>query len=64
MTGIAIILGSTRPWRAEQWMLSLFTDFESFSSFKPAAMHEQSVNKMPDQVVAWSQALASVRGAG
>ena len=30
-------------------MLSLFTDFESFTTFKPAAMHEKSVNAMLDQ---------------
>jgi NAD(P)H-dependent FMN reductase len=33
-----------------QVMLSLFTDFESFTTFKPAAMHEKSVNAMLDQV--------------
>lgn len=44
-----------------QVMLSLFTDFENFSAFKPAAHHEQSVNTMLDQVVAWSGALQPVR---
>ncbi|GAB3465954.1 NAD(P)H-dependent oxidoreductase [Massilia terrae] len=43
--------------------LSLFTDFENFSTFKPATMHEQSVEKMLDQVVAWSKALQGVRQA-
>ena len=38
-------------------MLSLFTDFENFSTFKPAAHHEQSVNAMLDQLVPWSNAL-------
>src|SRR5437762_12975240 len=33
--------------------LSLFTDFENFSDFNPAAQHEKSVNAMPDQVIAW-----------
>jgi NAD(P)H-dependent FMN reductase len=32
--------------------LSLFTDFENFSVFKPAAHHEKSVNAMLDQVIA------------
>ncbi len=30
--------------------LSLFTDFEKFSVFKPAPQHEKSVNAMLDQV--------------
>ena len=41
--------------------LSLFTDFENFSVFKPGAHHEQSVNTMLDQVVAWSGALKTLR---
>jgi NAD(P)H-dependent FMN reductase len=44
-----------------QVMLSLFTDFENFTTFKPAAMHEQEVNAMLDQVVAWSGALQALR---
>lgn len=44
-----------------QVMLSLFTDFENFATFKPAAHHQQSVNAMLDQVVAWSGALATLR---
>jgi len=41
--------------------LSLFTDFENFSVFKPGAHHEQSVNTMLDQVVTWSGALKTLR---
>jgi NAD(P)H-dependent FMN reductase len=44
-----------------QVMLSLHTDFENFTTFKPAATHEKSVNEMLDQVVAWSGALQSLR---
>lgn len=44
-----------------QVMLSLFTDFENFSVFKPAAMHEKSLNTMLDQLVSWSTALKGVR---
>jgi NAD(P)H-dependent FMN reductase len=44
-----------------QVMLSLFTDFENFTTFKPAAMHEKEVNAMLDQVVAWSGALKALR---
>jgi NAD(P)H-dependent FMN reductase len=44
-----------------QVMLSLYTDFESFSVFKPADRHEQSVNAMLDQVIAWGGALQTLR---
>ncbi len=44
-----------------QVMLSLFTDFENFTTFKPAAMHEKSVNTMLDQVTAWGSALKTLR---
>jgi NAD(P)H-dependent FMN reductase len=37
--------------------LSLFTDFEDFSVFKPAPQQEKSVNSMLDQVIAWGGAL-------
>jgi NAD(P)H-dependent FMN reductase len=41
--------------------LSLFTDFENFSTFKPADLHLNNVNLMLDQVVAWSGALKALR---
>ncbi|MFC4062888.1 NADPH-dependent FMN reductase [Planomonospora corallina] len=44
-----------------QVMLSLFTDFENFSVFNPAAHHEQPLATMLDQLVAWSRAMKSVR---
>lgn len=44
-----------------QVMLSLFTDFENFTAFKPAAMHEKSVNTMLDQVIAWGGAMKTLR---
>lgn len=44
-----------------QVMLSLFTDFENFTTFKPAAMHEKSVNTMLDQVIAWGGAMKTLR---
>ena len=46
-----------------QVALSLYTDFENFSTFKPAPMHEKSVNAMLDQVVAWGTALKTLRPA-
>jgi NAD(P)H-dependent FMN reductase len=44
-----------------QVMLSLFTDFENFATFKPAAHQVKSVDAMLEQVVAWSGALAPLR---
>ena len=44
-----------------QVLLSMFTDFENFSVFKPAAHHEKSVNAMFDQVISWSGALRTLR---
>jgi NAD(P)H-dependent FMN reductase len=41
--------------------LSLFTDFENFTTFKPAELHLDNVNLMLDQVLAWSGALKSLR---
>lgn len=40
-----------------QVKLSLFTDFENFSKFKPASYHEKSVNTMLDEVISWGKAL-------
>lgn len=44
-----------------QVMLSLYTDFENFTTFKPAEFHEKSVNAMLDQLVSWGRALKTVR---
>lgn len=41
--------------------LSLFTDFENFTVFKPADLHLTNVNGMLDQVIAWSGALKTLR---
>jgi len=44
-----------------QVALSLFTDFENFTTFKPDARHEKSVNAMLDQLLAWGDALRPLR---
>ena len=44
-----------------QVMLSLFTDFENYTVFKPAAHHEKSVHAMLDQVIRWGTALRTLR---
>ena len=44
-----------------QVMLNLFTDFENFTVFKPHDRHEDSVNNMLDQLIAWGGALRQLR---
>jgi NAD(P)H-dependent FMN reductase len=44
-----------------QVVLSLFTDFEKLSTFKPDPRHESDVHTMLDQLIAWGGALKSVR---
>ncbi|WP_157250433.1 NADPH-dependent FMN reductase [Nonomuraea typhae] len=41
--------------------LSLHTDFENFTVFKPLTHQEDQVNAMLDQVLSWSRALSAVR---
>ncbi|WP_375478639.1 NADPH-dependent FMN reductase [uncultured Jatrophihabitans sp.] len=44
-----------------QVSFSLMTDFENFSTFAPNPYHAQPATLMLDQLVAWSNALASLR---
>ena len=44
-----------------QVTLSLFTDFENFTTFKPPPYQEQYVNTMLDQVIAWGTTLKALR---
>jgi NAD(P)H-dependent FMN reductase len=44
-----------------QVMLSLYSDFENFTTFKPADRHEKSVHAMLDQLIAWGGALKTLR---
>ena len=44
-----------------QVLLSLFTDFENFTTFKPASRQEQSVGGMLDQLIAWGGAMKTSR---
>ncbi len=46
-----------------QVLLSLFTDFENYSVFKPGPQHEPVLKAMLDQLVAWSGALKTLRDA-
>jgi NAD(P)H-dependent FMN reductase len=44
-----------------QVALSLFSDFENFTVFKPHEQHAKSVHAVADEVVAWSGALKPLR---
>jgi NAD(P)H-dependent FMN reductase len=44
-----------------QVTLSLFTDFENFTRFKPAPYQEQTVNTLLDQVISWGTVLKALR---
>jgi len=46
---------------SNQVLLSLFTDFEDFSTFRPDPRHEAELKNLLDQVVQWSGALQSLR---
>ncbi|NGP45637.1 NAD(P)H-dependent oxidoreductase [Bacillaceae bacterium SIJ1] len=41
--------------------LNLFTDFVEMTTFQPADFHEETVQTMLNQVVAWSTALKTIR---
>jgi NAD(P)H-dependent FMN reductase len=47
----------------KQVMLSLFTDFENMSVFRPDPRHEAELHSMLDQVIAWADALKILRSA-
>jgi NAD(P)H-dependent FMN reductase len=44
-----------------QVMLSLFTDFENFTIFKPLEQHDKTVHVVADEVIAWGTALKGMR---
>jgi NAD(P)H-dependent FMN reductase len=44
-----------------QVLLSLLTDFENFSTFKPHPRHEKELHALFDQLVAWGSALKRLR---
>src|SRR2546423_3165758 len=44
-----------------QVLLSMMTDFEHFTTFKPHPQHEKAVGTLLDQVVAWAGALKQLR---
>jgi len=44
-----------------QLILSLSTDFENYSVFRPTPKHEKALHKVLDQVILWGGALKQVR---
>jgi NAD(P)H-dependent FMN reductase len=46
-----------------QVLLSLFSDFENFTTFKPSEHHDKTVHIIADEVIAWGEALKQVRQA-
>jgi NAD(P)H-dependent FMN reductase len=44
-----------------QVALSLFADFENYTTFKPSPHHDKSVHAMLDQVIAWGTVLKQLR---
>jgi len=44
-----------------QVLLSMFTDVENFSIFKPGPKREALINAMVDQLIAWGGALKMLR---
>ena len=57
----AVVVGLLALYVGYKLLLSLFTDFENFSVFKPDPRHEKSADGVFDQVVAWRSALRSLR---
>jgi NAD(P)H-dependent FMN reductase len=45
----------------QQLSFSLFTDFENFSTFKPAGSHDASATVLFEQLESWTRALKTVR---
>jgi NAD(P)H-dependent FMN reductase len=44
-----------------QSTLSMWTDFENFTTFQPTAQHEKALGGVLDEVLAWTGALKSLR---
>lgn len=61
---LRLVMGEIKvaPVRA-QVMLSLYTDFENFTVFKPHEHHDKTVHAIADEVVAWGGALKAMREA-
>jgi NAD(P)H-dependent FMN reductase len=47
-----------------QVALSLYTDFENYTVFKPASHHEKTLDRVFNQLIPWSEALKPLREKG
>lgn len=62
MDGLRLILSELKVATVRsQLSLSVRTDFENYSTFKPALHHEHMANAIIDEVLAWSSALKTLR---
>lgn len=59
---LRLVMGEIKvaPVRA-QVALSLLTDFENYTTFKPHEQHAKTVHSMADEVIAWGGALRTLR---
>lgn len=57
LTAAELMMATVRA----QVMFSLFTDFEEMSKFTPDPRHKDSIQTVFDQVIAWSNALKTLR---
>jgi NAD(P)H-dependent FMN reductase len=61
---LRLIMGEIKVAAVQaQVALSLYTDFENFSTLKPGLHQEAAVNAMLDDLVAWGRALQAMRNA-
>jgi NAD(P)H-dependent FMN reductase len=47
-----------------QVLLSMFADFETFTTFKPHEQHDKALHAVADEVIAWGGALKQLREGG
>ena len=59
---LRLVMGEIKvaPVRA-QVMLSLYADFEAFTTFTPQEHHDKTVHAIADEVIAWGGALKGLR---
>jgi len=59
---LRLVMGNLMvPDVTKQVCLSLFSDFENMSVFRPDPRHEEELHAMLDQVIAWAGALRTLR---
>ena len=59
---LRLVMGEVKVADVRQAVhLSLATDFEQYTRFKPAAHHEKTVQAMLDEVITWGEALKGAR---